>query len=410
MLWIAGSFIASAAALLVLQHLVVADLLNNALGLDDRRLTELPVDDDGGPMQQEMLDEHPDGGPMQQQMSGGQLDMGQISVSPVGVRSNVLAGLQGWSLGFIGVFALVATVVAWSLSRRYASRIHEASAIAADVMLGHRVSRMPTPDRDAEARDFAETFNSMLDRLEEGAARQELFVANASHELRTPLSTARLALEIPVSQGHVPGNLLPSVEAALKAVGNCERIISSLLVLARAEAIRTVLAAESSDGHLVDLAALAEAELAKVAAVARAESVSIETELGCAEIHGHQGMLEIAVRNLVENAIGYNHPGGSVRVVAGRERGMTVVVVENDGLHHDPADVGRLADPFHRGQATRRAPPSAMGARGHGLGLSIVASVAAAHGGSLQIDARREGGLLVALRFPDRPDAPGGEP
>jgi signal transduction histidine kinase len=105
------------------------------------------------------------------------------------------------------------------------------------------------------------------------------------------------------------------------------------------------------------------------------------------------------VGNLVENAIRYNRRGGWVRAAAGTEGGSAVVRIENSGPAIDPGVVAELFEPFRRGTRERG---------GHGLGLAIVRSVAAVHGGAVAAQAREGGGLSVVVRIPSAPELSAG--
>jgi signal transduction histidine kinase len=110
-------------------------------------------------------------------------------------------------------------------------------------------------------------------------------------------------------------------------------------------------------------------------------------------VRGEPVLLRQALRNLVDNAVEYNLPGGSVRVTVD----AAGVLVENDGPEVPAADVARLAEPFRRG-GTGAEPPATTSDRRHsGLGLSIVAAVVRAHGWALSVDPRDGGGLAVRI-------------
>lgn len=110
------------------------------------------------------------------------------------------------------------------------------------------------------------------------------------------------------------------------------------------------------------------------------------------------------IGNLIGNAVGHNEQKGWIAVTAGPQGGMARLVVENSGRPLDPDQVRQLGQPFRRLGADRTGSDA-----GSGLGLSIVAAIAAAHGGSLKLTARAEGGMRaeVVLPLAERPAAPG---
>jgi signal transduction histidine kinase len=174
--------------------------------------------------------------------------------------------------------------------------------------------------------------------------------------------------------------------SVVQASRRTEALLASLLILARSQ--RGLARREP-----VDLAQAATAAAGLLAEEANAESVRLVRELEPVLIEGDRGLLERLVANLLENGVRYNRPGGFVAVRTRRADGGAELEVENSGPVVDEAAAGRLAEPFQRLERSADGP-------GAGLGLSIVRAVGEAHGGSLAIEPRPEGGLTVVLRFP----------
>jgi signal transduction histidine kinase len=112
-------------------------------------------------------------------------------------------------------------------------------------------------------------------------------------------------------------------------------------------------------------------------------------------IHGSRTLLSRMIDNVIDNAVTHNHPGGWIHVKATANGPAALLVVETGGHHLEPQQVSRLAQPFHRLGTERTG-----NAHGSGLGLSIVSAIAATHGGHLDLRARPEGGLHVAITLP----------
>jgi signal transduction histidine kinase len=120
-------------------------------------------------------------------------------------------------------------------------------------------------------------------------------------------------------------------------------------------------------------------------------------------VEGSETLLRRMVDNVVDNAIGHNRDGGWIRVATGADRASARLIVETGGDVLDQQQVAQLAQPFRRLGAERTGSDS-----GAGLGLSIVAAIAAAHGGTLDLQARAEGGLRVSIALPlAAPSRPG---
>jgi signal transduction histidine kinase len=175
-------------------------------------------------------------------------------------------------------------------------------------------------------------------------------------------------------------------ESVVHASRRTEALLASLLILARSQ--RGLLRSEP-----VDLARVAESAARGVERVAEDEGVRLRTALEPATVDGDAALLERLAANLIENAVRYNRPGGFVDVSTREGIASAELRVDNSGPPVDRAAAARLAEPFERLQRE-------ADARGAGLGLSIVRAVSEAHGGSLLIEPRAEGGLVVSVRLP----------
>jgi signal transduction histidine kinase len=192
------------------------------------------------------------------------------------------------------------------------------------------------------------------------------------------------------------GSLRSAFERVLATSKQQERLIDALLVLARGQA-------GLDRWERFDLAAVADEVLLARHAEARRRRLRVEAALDPTWALGDPRLAERLVGNLLDNAIGHNLPAGWVQVQTSARAGHAELSVANSGPPVPPAEVGRLLRPFQRGGADRTGHH-----QGHGLGLSIVAAVAAAHHADLRVRARPDGGLQVVVGFPT-PDhaAPG---
>jgi len=301
---------------------------------------------------------------------------------------DVLTRLLVFSGVVLIVFALAAAGIAWWLARRSLKRIGEVTAMAQEVSTTDLHRRLELPGPRDEIKELADTIDAMLDRLESAFAAQDRFVANASHELRTPLTTSRTALEIPLAQGRVPIDLQPAMRTALRAGEHSDRLITSLLTLARGQGI-----ASSED---LDLAVIVDVTSGSLAERVAEAGLAMEQDLHPAMVFGDPTMITQAVTNLLDNAIRHNVEGGRIWVSV---RDGTVLV-ENTGPVIDPDTVALLCEPFYRAAATRTVRSRTGAGTGVGLGLSIVSSINQAHHGDLEITAREGGGLAVRWRLP----------
>jgi signal transduction histidine kinase len=210
---------------------------------------------------------------------------------------------------------------------------------------------------------------------------RERFVANASHELRSPLTVIRTEADVTLTDPHASvGELRAMGEEVLVAADQMDGLLDGLMVLALSERPRR---------EPLDLASAVGA----AARTVRSDDVRVRLDLGPAAVRGERRMLERLAANLIENGVRYNAPGGYVAVSTRAREDGAVLDVVNSGPHVDPEVAARLTEPFERGGR-------AHDGGGAGLGLSIVRSVAEAHGGRLTLAPRREGGLAVRVTLP----------
>lgn len=244
---------------------------------------------------------------------------------------------------------------------------------------------------DDEIAELADTFDAMLDRLNATFTAQQRFVANASHELRTPLAVMRTEVDVTLADPEVNEKELRRMAIVVRdASERANALVDALLVLARSQA-RTGLRAEP-----LDLAAGVQGALSAMDTEIKRTNLTVTTKLAAAPVTGDPSLLDRLAGNLIENAVRYNHLGGRIWVSSGRDHDYAKLVVGNTGFEVDQAGVAGLFEPFRRGGRER------TGARGSGLGLSIVHAVCQAHGGTVGAVALPGGGLEVTVALPVR--------
>jgi signal transduction histidine kinase len=300
-------------------------------------------------------------------------------------RDLTLSHLLQYSLITLAVVIALAAILGWIFAGRAlrpVQRIAAAARAASEHNLSARVA--PTGPRD-ELRELAETFDEMLGRLQAAFEGQQRFIANASHELRTPLAVMRATVDVVLDNpDSTPGDLRVMAADIRAAVDHAEHLIGALLLLARNERGLTV-------REKVDLATVAEDVLDVLGD--RRGGRPVHATLEPAVISGDPVLAERLIANLVDNAVRYNRPGGEVWVGTRAVAGRSELVVANTGPVVDPGDVGRIFQPFERLS-------DRTSSDGCGLGLAIVASIAAIHGGTATARPRDDGGLSVTVIIP----------
>jgi signal transduction histidine kinase len=283
------------------------------------------------------------------------------------------------------LMTLLSSVIGWLLAGRALAPLRNITATARRVSvenLGERIALQGPAD---ELKELADTFDGMLTRLDNAFAGQRHFVASASHELRTPLAIMRTEVDVALADPDAGVDEMRAMgEAVRDMVDRCERLIASLLLLARSEAAVT-------RGEPADLAVLAGDCITDLHARARDAEVTIDADLAPAPTSGDSSLLERLIFNLIDNGIRHNVPGGQLSVRTGIRDHRAMLEVANGGERIDPELAATLAEPFRRLDRS---------VDGFGLGLSIVRSVAEAHGGSMRLTAPDSGGLRVLVMLP----------
>jgi signal transduction histidine kinase len=308
------------------------------------------------------------------------------------IAQDALARLRTQYAIALGAMTGLSVLLGWGVAGRVLRPLQRITATAQRVSQDTLDERIDLEGPRDELKELADTFDGMLERLSGAFASQRRFVANASHELRTPLTVIRTELEVTLADPNATNAELRAMgETVRDATLATERLIQALLTLARSEGG----VVRRDDVDLADTARLA---LAQTGTEAAARHIAMRPALEPAPVRGDRRLLERLVANLVENAVRHNREGGTVEVRTSRAGGRSTVEVRNDGEPIPPEALSSLLEPFQRLD---------RGARGDGvgLGLSIVRSVAEAHGGSVELRPRPSGGLVVRVSLPGREGA-----
>jgi len=306
------------------------------------------------------------------------------------LRQRALNELLVFSLVGLGVMTVVSGGLGWVVSGRVLRPVRvitETARRASEQHLGERLAL--TGPRD-ELKELADTFDSMLERLDQAFTAQRRFVANASHELRTPLTVMRTAIDVTLAKPRPTEQQLKDMAVRVRrSIDRAEAMIGALLTLAAADQ-------GHASSEFVDLATSAEDAVDAAAADIERLGLRVDTELDPAETTGDQVLLEQMIGNLVGNAVLHNEPGGWVRLRTGACDAGVYFQVANSGPVIPDDAVPTLFEPFRR--LDGRAGPSG----GVGLGLSIAQSVASVHGATVSARGQPDGGLDVSVVIPRR--------
>ncbi len=289
----------------------------------------------------------------------------------------------------LAILAVISLVLGWLIAGRMLRPVRTMTERLQQISERNVHERLSVTGPRDELKHLADTVDGLLGRLEGALAAHKRFVANAAHELRTPLTVEHALLEEPLIDPDADVAAFRANFERLLAINDRQaRLLESLLTLSGSEYGRDV-------SEPVDLAELVERVLRDRQPEIQQRGLHIQTSLRPVGIVGDPALVERLVANLCDNAIHYNSPEGRIEIRL-RDRVDTAMLrVSNTGPPVPQEQVDRLFEPFQRLHRTADDDH-------HGLGLSIVRAIAAAHGGTLSAEPLRDGGLLIEVTFASR--------
>jgi signal transduction histidine kinase len=285
----------------------------------------------------------------------------------------------------LAIMAAASVGLGWLLAGRTLRPLREITTATRTISERNLHERLALAGPDDELKDLAATIDALLARLDSAFEAQKRFVANASHELRTPLMLSKTLLQVALADPEITLDALRDVcREVLVSCDDQDELIRALLTLARSQT-------GLENPRLFDLAAVARTVVDTQKEEIEARGLRLHAVLNPAPAVGDPQLMEILVSNLVENAVRYNVPGGSIHITTGTAR--TMLTVGNTGRPVPADQVQRLLQPFQHLDRQR-----GHEHQGLGLGLSIVAAIADAHGADLSLRPLPGGGLDVEVR------------
>ena len=288
----------------------------------------------------------------------------------------------------LAVFVVAAAALGWLLAGRVLRPLRTITAAARRISASSLHERLALPGPGDELKELADTLDNLFARLEASFGAQRRFAASASHELRTPLTRERTLLQVTLAD---PASTVDTWQAVsrelLAANAEQERLIEALLTLASSEA-------GTGEHEALDLAAITSEALAAARPAISRLGLHVQTAIQPTILDGDPLLVQQLVTNLIDNAVRHNIPGGDIQITTKTSHAGAVLSVANSGQVIPAADVDRLFQPFQR-----LAPRPARRDGGHGLGLSIVRAIAAAHAAAITARPRPGGGLAIDVTF-----------
>ncbi len=300
-----------------------------------------------------------------------------------------LQNLRNWLIGgylssllfvfFAGIYFAARAMEPISVIRQKAEKI-----TATDFHI-----RLDEGNKSDELALLAHAFNGMLDRLEAAFKSQKQFVAHASHELRTPITDIIGQLDVTLMQSRNADEYKATMTSVLESMRHLNRLLNNLLLLAQTES-------ESLKHLRVDDILFSALREIKQRYPTRKLEVQLnvspdqEDTLG---ILGNEGLLRVALVNVLENAVKFSEPGSLILVSIEVPRKESVIIkIQDRGTGIAPENLALVFQPFFRSNPSSKIP-------GNGIGLALVKSVMERHGGTVSVESELGKGTNVVLEF-----------
>ena len=279
----------------------------------------------------------------------------------------------------------------WVLIKRALTPVRNIMLAAQDITLRHLRRRLPVPNTGDEIASLSVVLNQMIARLDDSFQNTNRFTADASHELRTPLTIMRGELEAIIARRDLSQEIRAALASLLEEVERLVRIVERLFALSRLDT------GEAQIERIpVDLGRLAETTVEQMCLLAEEKHISLKCEMNeRVEVEGDRTRLKQVIVNLLDNAIKYTPDGGAIALSVRAQNGTAFLEVADTGPGILDAALPHVFERFYRADGVR-----SRDVDGAGLGLSIVQSICAAHGGSVNVKNNHPSGCCVTVGLP----------
>lgn len=311
--------------------------------------------------------------------------------APTHEADSTLLGLVITLLFGLPIVVLVVSSGGYILVRRALKPVENIRATAEQITFGNLSNRLPVAPTGDALEHLSVTLNQMLKRLDDAYQQARRFSADASHELRTPLTIMRSELEAMAREKDVPGLLRERVGSVLEETERLSRITEGLFAISRLDA------GEAKIEHRrFDLAALAQSTAEQMVLLAEEKHIRLCIQAGQpVPVDGDSARIKQIVVNLLDNAIKYTPPGGSISLNVNTAPNKAILEVADNGVGIPAGALPHVFERLYRADKARSREPD-----GAGLGLSIVRSIVQAHGGSVDIESREGEGTTCRVQLP----------
>jgi len=305
--------------------------------------------------------------------------------------SIVVARLQMYSLIAFGIVPLLGFVGGYFFTGRMLKPVSKVASTAARISSTNLKERINYLGPNDEIKRLADTFDAMLERLDNAFESQKQFIQDASHELRTPIAICQTNIEVAEMEGKITDSDCKRIISVVKQ--NLERmtLLSDQLLLLTEENQGAL------DWQAVDMNTVIAEIVDEVSAKITLAGINLELELSPDEtmVKGDALYLKYAVSNLVANAIKYNRHGGMVKISTWMQESRVFVEVQDNGIGISSADQPYIFDRFYRVDKSR-----SRSQGGNGLGLAIVKKIVEVHSGTISVESALGEGSTFRIALP----------
>lgn len=291
------------------------------------------------------------------------------------------------------IIILLSSVCTYFLTKKTLTPLQKLTSEVSQIQAQNLSTQLVVPNSKDEIAQLTSSFNEMLARLDNAFSTQKQFSANAAHELRTPLAVLQTNLEVFEKKQEPEMIEYRRLFTMIKEqTARLSQLVGTLLDMTNLKSVPRT--------DQVTLEELVDEVFCDLDPVAEKAGISIHFDDSSSQdshtdVTGSYVLLYRAVYNLVENAIKYNRPNGSVTVSVKEKNSQVMILVKDTGIGISPENQKKIFDPFFRVDKSRS---RAMG--GAGLGLALVDSIAREHGGSVKVLESNEKGSIIALMLP----------
>jgi heavy metal sensor kinase len=311
---------------------------------------------------------------------------------PLHSYESALHRFQGIVIILLLVFVILAGLVGFSISTRALTPVDRITAAVREISASNLSERLPVPNTHDELQRLSETLNDMLDRIEGSFNRNRQFTADASHELRAPLTLIHSAAEFALRRERGREELLEAHQQILRESKRTTQLLNKLLTLARSDAN-----IKPFEPCTVNLTGVLDDLRPQVESLARTAQhvVSFYLPPQALEIAGDDASLRQLCLILIDNAIKYTPPYGSIAISLTQEESAAVLMVRDTGIGISEEQLPHIFDRFWRADKIRS---REMG--GAGLGLSIARAIAGQHDAKISAESELGHGSSFTVKIP----------